>query len=193
MEYQDSFRLQVIEKAKEWNNVTKAANEFGVTRHSVYKWMREEEDIAARAERELKLAEKSEQIIQKMEKVLPDNIEEADRYLEILNRYGTATERKTKLNARVETLLWRVLQMLETHEDLPDVHPKDLSKIMTDLESVREKLAGEPTIIIQERNKIKEIVFIAIRDELGEEAVPRVARRLEAMQQAEQSPKALTS
>lgn len=187
MEYTDAFRLEVAEKAEEWDNVTKAAEDYNVTRHSVYKWMREKDEIAARAKRESDLAYKSEEIIRKMDAALPDNIEEADEYLAILNRYGTATERKTKLNARVETLLFRVLRMLEAHPKLADVHPKDLSKIMTDLESVREKLAGEPTIIVQERNKIKEIVFIAVRDLFGEDAVYNLAQRIESMQEVEQT------
>lgn len=185
MEYTSTFKAQVLDAVRKWDNIAKVSREYEVTRQTIYKWIDHEEEIKGSVGKEIEYARKGDELIRKMEQVLPDNIEEADRYLEVLRRYGTARERKQKMNARVEALLWTVLRALEKHPQLEDVHPKDLSKIMGDLETVREKLAGEPTVIVEERNRMKEIVFVAVRDLFGSEAVPKLAERIENMQEAE--------
>lgn len=185
MRYTNAQKLEVLKAVEELDNMSEVSRRFDVNRRTIYDWIASKDKIQAEAETEEGLVERSEQIIKKMSKALPQNIEEADEYLRVLDEFGTASQRKVKLNARVETLLWGVVEMLEKHPGLALTSPKDLSKIMMDLESVREKLAGEPTIIIQERNRIKEIVLIAVKDLFGQDAVRSLADRIKAMEEAE--------
>lgn len=189
--YAWTFKLRVIDDAEKWDNVSKAAETHNVSRHAIYAWMEDREGIEREAEKEeerqeneVSITERRTEILDRIEKYLPQTIDSADRYLQMLKERGTVSERKEMLNAVVEGTLWRVVETLEG-QDLSEVHPKDLSKIMTDLESVREKLAGEPTVIIEERNKMKELVVVAAKEMFGGDKAKELAMKIENMAEAE--------
>lgn len=190
-QYSAGFKLTVINDADQWDNVSRAAETHNVSRKSIYEWIERREDIEkeakAEAEREsedISITKRRRDILDRIDKYLPDTIDSADRYLQMLKERGTVSERKEMLNAIVEGTLWQVVEALEDKE-LGDVHPKDLSKIMMDLEKVRGKLAGEPDFIIEERNKMKNLVVVAAKDLFGEDKARNLIEKIDKMASAE--------
>ena len=100
----------------------------------------------------------------------------------MLQQIGTLEERKESIGAVVEYNLMRVIQMLESHPDLSDIHPNDLSKIMIDLNSVRKDMNNEPTIIIEYKNKVREQTLQVLQDFLDLDQLKEFAKRMEAIE-----------
>jgi hypothetical protein len=86
------------------------------------------------------------------------------------------------MSAQVEFILWKVIKLLESHEDLDRVHPKDLSKIMGDLHSVRKELSNEPTVIIEYRNQWMERVLSVLQEFLDTEQLREFASKMQAVE-----------
>ena len=91
-------------------------------------------------------------------------------------------KRKQLLSAHVEYILWKVVKLLENHPDLDGIHPKDLSKIMSDLHSVRKELSNEPTIIVEYRNEWMGRVLSVLQDFMGEEDLREFAKKMQAVE-----------
>jgi len=105
-----------------------------------------------------------------------------EEYADLLAQKGNLEKRKQLLSGQVEFILWKVVKLLENHPDLDGVHPKDLSKIMGDLHSVRKELSNEPTIIIEYRNEWMERVLSVLQEFLDEEKMREFAKKMEAVE-----------
>jgi hypothetical protein len=86
------------------------------------------------------------------------------------------------MSAQVEMILWRVIKLLESHPDLDAIHPKDLSKVMGDLHTIRKELSNEPTVIIEYRNQWMERVLSVLQDFLDTETLREFVKKMEAVE-----------
>ena len=75
-----------------------------------------------------------------------------------------------------------VVDAIEKHEDLKEIHPKDLSKMMKDLHDVRKELSNEPTIIIEYKNKMREQTLQVLQDFLNLDQLKEFAQKMEAIE-----------
>lgn len=166
---------QILEDCETLGSVTAAAEKHGVSRQSIYNWRKREKSI------ELELYQE-ERFLEEQAKLGADVFDNMSTYAEMLNRLGTLEQRKAKLSAQVEFILANVVTMLERHPDLSKIHPKDLSKIMVDLHSVRKELSNEPTIIIEYKNKMREQVLRLLVDYLSREQLEEFASKMEAVE-----------
>lgn len=175
-EFTASEKLQILNDIEVVGNVSKVAEKYNVSRQSIYNWKNELIQI----EEEVK---QNEKFLQAREgsKFDVDVIKDIDSYKHLLQQIGTLEERKQSIGAVVEYNLMRVIQMLETHPDLAEIHPKDLSKIMTDLNSVRKDMNNEPAIIVEYKNSFKTNVLHVLTDFLEIEQMKEVVKRIEAM------------
>ena len=103
-------------------------------------------------------------------------------YKDLLSTIGDLEKRKETLSAKVELLLMNVVDAIEKHEDLKEIHPKDLSKMMKDLHDVRKELSNEPTIIIEYKNKVREQTLQVLQDFLNIDELREFAQRMEAIE-----------
>ena len=166
---------EILEDCDVLGSVTAAAEKHGVSRQSIYNWRKRKKSI------ELELAQE-DKFLEEQAKRGAEALKNIDSYAMLLNRVGTLEQRKAKLSAQVEFILVNVVNLLEKHPDLSKIHPKDLSKIMTDLHGVRKELSNEPTIIVEYKNKMREQVLRLLVDYLTREQLEDFASRMEAVE-----------
>ena len=166
---------EILEDCETLGSVTAAAEKHGVSRQSIYNWKKKQKSI------ELELASE-ERFLEERAKRGTEALQNIDSYATLLNRLGTLEQRKAKLSAHVEFILANVVSLLEKHPDLDKIHPKDLSKIMVDLHSVRKELSNEPTIIVEYKNKMREQVLRLLVDYLSREQLEDFAGKMEAIE-----------
>lgn len=168
--------MQILNDIEVIGNVSKVAEKYNVSRQSIYNWKNEIEQL----QEEVK---QNEKFLQAREgsKFDVDVIKDIESYKHLLQQIGTLEERKQNIGAVVEYNLMRVIQMLESHPDLSVIHPKDLSKIMIDLNSVRKDMNNEPAIIVEYKNSFKENVLQVLNDFLDIDQIKEVVNRIEAM------------
>ena len=166
---------QILDDCDLLGSVTAAAEKHGVSRQSIYNWRKKRKTI------ELEVATE-EQFLAERAKRGSEVMQNIDSYAVLLNKVGTLEQRKAKLSAHVEFILANVVSLLEKHPDLDKIHPKDLSKIMVDLHSVRKELSNEPTIIIEYKNKMREQVLRLLVDYLSREQLEEFAGKMEAVE-----------
>lgn len=147
-EYSDAFKLQALEHYDVSNNISETCRHFDITRQTFYNWLKSEERIRRNGSKKDILPVLVERGILTIEE-----LKTIESYPKLLEEIGATEERKKKLGAKVEVLLHQVIGMLEKHPDLDKVKPKDLSKIMTDLEALRQKLYNEPDVVIEMRSQ----------------------------------------
>lgn len=169
-------KMQILNDIEVIGNVSKVAEKYNVSRQSIYNWKNEIEQL----QEEVK---QNEKFLQAREgsKFDVDVIKDIESYKHLLQQIGTLEERKQNIGAVVEYNLMRVIQMLESHPDLSDIHPKDLSKIMIDLNSVRKDMNNEPAIIVEYKNSFKTNVLQVLTDFLDIDQIKEVVNRIEAM------------
>jgi len=168
MAYTEAQRKEIALRARQWDNKSKVAEFYGISRNMVYKVLEEFGD------------EFSEDEL--LEPELGGYIERAQQSLDRMEQMGSLAERKRYISSVLEELILRMIDHLNDMETFLEVHPKDLAKMVKDLEAVRAKLSGEPTVIIEERLRIKKMVLVAMQQEFGDEAAARLVDKLERME-----------
>lgn len=167
----------ILDECKVVGNVSKVAEKYDVTRATIYNWQKSEEEIRASLAQDSAL-----QAIKESKLVQTDILKDVERYSELLAAKGNLEKRKQLLSAQVEFILWKVVRLLEDHEALDQIHPKDLSKIMSDLHSVRKELSNEPTIIIEYRNEWMERVLSVLQEFLDADSLREFAKKMQAVE-----------
>lgn len=170
-EYTDAEKWEVLKYAEK-ENISQAAKKFKVNRQSIYNWMEDRDTI----ETHVALQSKSMAVAKKV--LSDDALMDFSNYKDLLSRIGTLEERKRDLAAKVEYNLGRVIDYLEKHPDLSDVHPKDLSKIMLDLNVIKKDLYNEPTVIVEYRNRWMEGVLHVLKEFLGESELRQFVNKM---------------
>ena len=176
-EFTASEKLEILNDIEVVGNMSKVADKYGVSRQSIYNWKSEMSQIPEEVDKNQKFLQAKEG-----SKFDVDVVKDIDSYKHLLQQIGTLEERKESIGAVVEYNLMRVIQMLESHPDLSDIHPKDLSKIMIDLNSVRKDMNNEPTIIIEYKNKVREQTLQVLQDFLDLDQLKEFAKRMEAIE-----------
>lgn len=170
-------KAEILDEVKQVGNVSKVAQKFDITRATIYNWQKNEQDIRSSLAQDTALRAVKESYPLESE-VLKD----VQEYAELLNRKGALEQRKQMMSAQVEFILWKVVRLLENHPDLDAIHPKDLSKIMADLHSVRKELSNEPTVIIEYRNQWMEQVLSVLQEYLDADSLRAFAQKMEAVE-----------
>ncbi len=174
-EYTEKEKTKILQEVNVVGNVSKVAQKYNISRQTIYNWRADRKDL------DIGIAlQENNDLIQKSSS--SNFLDDIDKYKDLLKKSGTLEERKKKVSAKVEYMLIKVTTLLENHEDLDKIHPKDLSKIMKDLHDVRKELSNEPTIIIEYKNKVKEQVLQILSDFLDFEQMTEFAKRMEAVE-----------
>lgn len=170
-------KAQILDEVAKVGNVSKVAEKFDITRATIYNWQRKEDEIREGLSKDTALKAIRESF------ALEDSIlKDVDSYAELLNQKGALEQRKQMMSAQVEYILWKVVKVLENHPDLDAIHPKDLSKIMTDLHGVRKELSNEPTVIIEYRNQWMEQVLSVLNEFVEPDQLREFVKKMEAVE-----------
>lgn len=170
-------KAEILDECKRVGNVSKVAEKYDITRASIYNWQKQEMEI-----RESLAQDTALKAIRQSMPLEVDILKDVESYAELLSEKGALEKRKQLLSAHVEYILWKVVKLLENHPDLDGIHPKDLSKIMSDLHSVRKELSNEPTIIVEYRNEWMGRVLSVLQDFMGEEDLREFAKKMQAVE-----------
>ena len=169
-DYSDDFKLEVVEYA-ERTNVAEASRHFDVHRHSVTKWVKDREEIR----KSIAVATTAQAITKLSDKDLKEIKDVRQQLLSI----GNLEERKAIVGAQVEKLLIVVVNMLEAHPNLAEIHPKDLSKIMIDLNTIKKDLYNEPTVVVEYRAGWMERVVMVLSELVSKETLSEFINKME--------------
>jgi len=176
-QFNNRQKAQIIDECTTTGNVSKVAEKYGITRATIYNWQKKESEIRESLAQDTALRAIKESL--PVESYVLKDIEE---YSVLLAEKGALEQRKQMMSAQVEFILWKVIKLLESHEDLDRVHPKDLSKIMGDLHSVRKELSNEPTVIIEYRNQWMERVLQVLSEFLDAESLREFVTKMQAVE-----------
>lgn len=176
-QFSNRQKAEILDECKRVGNVSKVADKYGITRASIYNWQKAEDEIRSALAHDTALV-----AIKQSLPVEADVLKGIEEYSELLAQKGNLERRKQLLSSQVEFILWKVVRLLEQHPDLDGIHPKDLSKIMSDLHSVRKELSNEPTVIIEYRNEWMERVLSVLQDFLGADDLREFAKKMQAVE-----------
>ena len=176
-DFSDSEKMEVLQDCDMLGSVSKVSEKWGVSRQTIYNWKKERVSIQTKADERVKIQNAREGYL-----VDDEVLQGISTYKQLMSRVGALEDRKEKLSAKVEFILVRVVDILEKHPNLSDIHPKDLSKIMKDLHDVRKELSNEPTIIIEFKNKVREQALQILQDFLTIEQLKEFVKRMEAVE-----------
>lgn len=176
-QFTNSEKAIILDECKKVGNVSKVAEKYDVTRATIYNWQKSEDEIMKSLSQDSSLL-----AIKESRLIDSDILKDVERYADLLSAKGALEKRKQLLSAQVEFILWKVVKLLETHEALEDIHPKDLSKIMSDLHAVRKELSNEPTVIIEYRNQWMERVLSVLNEYLDTDQLREFVNKMQAVE-----------
>ena len=176
-DYSDKEKLDVLRDLDKYGNLSKVSTKYGLSRQTIYNWKDSAKQLQEQVIELDKVTKKKRHDL--LDKEVLKNI---GTYKNLLSTIGDLEKRKENLSAKVELLLMNVVDAIEKHEDLKEIHPKDLSKMMKDLHDVRKELSNEPTIIIEYKNKMREQTLQVLQDFLNIEQLKEFAQKMEAIE-----------
>ena len=177
IQFTNARKIEVLDECKRVGNVSKVAEKYGITRATIYNWQKSEEEIRKSVAQDDALVK-----IKANAPAHTEVLRDVERYADLLSEKGALEKRKQLLSAQVEYILWKVVGLLESHPDLDAIHPKDLSKIMGDLHSVRKELSNEPTVIIEYRNQWMERVLQVLTEYMEPEDIRDFVKKMQAIE-----------
>lgn len=177
-EYDNYFKLEVLERCEVVGNVSAVAEQYDLSRATIYSWKKKEDEI-----RESVAKDKVTEKITAQIDVRSDVLDKITTYEGLLQEIGGAEERRKALANQVEHLLMTVVSTLENHPDLAETRPKDLSKIMVELRETKDKLSREPDVVIEYRDAMMETVLSVLRGSyLTDDQLRDFVRKVEAVE-----------
>lgn len=176
-DYSDKEKLDVLRDLDKYGNLSKVSTKYGLSRQTIYNWKDSAKQLQEQVIELDKITKKKRHDL--LDKEVLKNI---GTYKNLLSTIGDLEKRKENLSAKVEFLLMNVVDAIEKHEDLKEIHPKDLSKMMKDLHDVRKELSNEPTIIIEYKNKMREQTLQVLQDFLNIDQLKEFAQKMEAIE-----------
>ena len=187
MVYEDEFKLEVVGYAEE-HGQSAAGRKYDITRRTVYNWIQDKEKIEARLEAyEKGLAERGEKEVPVSEAVVRiEDLMAGWRGIESrLESIDTIDRRKRLFMGALEKVMADVLHLLDTVEKR-DMKPVDMMKVLKEANEVREKLAGDPSVIIEVRHKVREDVIRVLSDKYLDDAqIDEFVRDMERIEEAD--------
>lgn len=157
MEYSIEDKLEMIDRVHAGETQLDVANDVGCSRRSIINWMKQEDKL--RGELKKKEMEVSVDI---PESDIQAVVDAERRLLAKLEDLGTLEERKKALMMGVEKRMWDILSGLEGQYQ--DIKADQRVKMLKDLNEIREKLSGEPSVIIEYRKKFQMAVMMVVQD-----------------------------
>ena len=180
--YTDEFKIKVIEAAKKTNKA-KAGRDYGVSRPTVADWCAREVEIRALlaagqvVEVEDSVSEKLDSLVLGAQQIFEQ------KYADKLEELGSLIERKRNLALTTEKILWDHVKKLDGQKD-EIMKPEARMRLIKDLNEVRERLLGDPGVIVEVRHKYQ-VNVLKVLTELAPDIVEEFVSRIKLLEVAD--------
>lgn len=184
MNYSDEFKIQVIDFAKSRGRggQTAAEKKWGIPRKTVYNWIQKEADIRQSFKaKQLNIPDDPASLVVTE---LGEVLERFRGKLSRLDSIDNLEERKKVFVGGVERAMWKLLHELD-HKDFSTMKTTDLVKSLKDANEIREKLSGDPSVIIEYRLKVQEQVIRVLEKYLSKDQIDNFVEDMQQVEEAE--------
>lgn len=173
MEYTLEDKVRVLDRIKDETQLEVAKDE-GISRRSIANWKNDEESIR----KDYKRQQVSKTKALDTEGNLGAVAEYEKQYLKKLSDLGEIEDRKKVFVAGLEKVMWDHLDQLD-NQRFEDIKPDVRVKMLKDMNEIREKLSGEPSVVMEYRYKWQMVVMEVVKEmlpERSEEFLEKVKR-----------------
>lgn len=167
--YEPTFKLEVLDKAEEANDQD-VADEYGISRRTILNWRNKRLDIEA----EINRKDINEKLVA-LDGELGAVAEYEKKYLDKLADLGELEHRKKVFVGGLEKVMWDHLSALDA-QGAEDIKVDARVRMLKDLNEIREKLSGEPSVIMEYRNKFQMNVMMVVKEMIPERAEEFIER-----------------
>ena len=164
MEYSDDFKVQVLDALKDGESKVSLAKEYNVSRRTIMLWEKDEEAIRGRYQRK-GLKDK----VVALDGELGAVAEYEKKYLDKLESLGAIEDRKRVFVGGLEKVMWDILGSVD-NDGFEDLKSDVKVRMLKDLNEMREKLSGEPSVIVEYRAKFQMNVMRVVQKIMPEKA-----------------------
>ena len=140
------------------------SNEYGMTKRTIQHWKKGEDKLRDRWQRQ-QIEKKSNALDGELGAVA----EYEKQYLERLQNLGELEDRKKVFVGALEKVMWDHLSALD-EQRYEDIKVDARVRMIKDMNEIREKLSGEPSVIMEYRNKFQMNVMMVVREMIPERA-----------------------
>jgi len=182
MEIPLQTKVEVIRHAEKYGNKADTARKFDISRKTVTNWCKDKEAIMEAYESQIVNPSPLE-VLPSANESLEVVHQKVGEYLERLLSLDDLEQRKRVYVAGVEKVMWDFLDLLD-RSDKTKMRPNDIIKAMKEANEVREKLAGEPSVIIEYRAKFQVDVLKVLQD-IAPDIIEEFVTRMEMLEEAE--------
>lgn len=167
--YEPEFKLEVLDKA-EGENDQEVADEYGISRRTIINWRNKRDKIEAEIQRK----DVNNKLVA-LDGELGAVAEYEKQYLDKLADLGELEERKKVFVGGLEKVMWDHLNALD-RQATEDIKVDARVRMLKDLNEIREKLSGEPSVIMEYRNKFQMNVMMVVKEMIPERAEEFIER-----------------
>lgn len=160
MEYSLEDKVRILDRVQN-ETIAGVARDEGVSRRSIHNWMDKEDEIRSE--------HKSDTVVKALDGELGAVQEYEKQYLEKLEDLGQLEQRKQVFVGGLEKVMWDHLDALDNQRN-DDIKPDVRVKMLKDLNEIREKLSGEPSVVMEYRYKWQMVVMEVVRDMIPDRA-----------------------
>lgn len=164
MEYTLEDKVRILDRIKSETQLEVAKDE-GISRRSIANWKNDEDSIR-NAYKKKKLSETK---ALDTEGNLGAVAEYEKQYLKKLADLGEIEDRKKVFVAGLEKVMWDHLSQLD-NQKFDDIKPDIRVKMLKDMNEIREKLSGEPSVVMEYRYKWQMVVMEVVKDMIPDKA-----------------------
>ena len=161
MNYDLQTKIEVLDACADKRDQD-VADEYGMSRRTIINWKKQEGELRDEW-RSRQVQSKALELRDELGVVA----EYEKMYLDKLDDLGDLESRKKVFVGALEKVMWDHLSALDGELDVkPDVRVR----MLKDLNEIREKLSGEPSVIMEYRNKFQMNVMMVVKEMIPERA-----------------------
>jgi len=164
MRYPLEKKIRILDRIENETMVSVAEDE-GVTRRSISNWREQEDELRD----EWRLQQVKDEVALDTSDDLGVVSQREKDYLARLDSLGELEERKKVFVAGLEKVMWDHLDALD-QQRFDEIKPDVRVKMLKDMNEIREKLSGEPSVIMEYRYKFQMLVMEVVKDMIPERA-----------------------
>lgn len=163
-EYSLEQQVRVLDRIQSETQKAVAADE-GMTTRTIMNWKKQEDEIR-KSFREVE-ARRSGAL--DVDTSMGAIAEYEKKYLQRLSDLGDLEERKKVFVAGIEKVMWDHLDMLDKQK-FDEIKPDVRVRMLKDMNEMREKLSGEPSVVMEYRYKFQMVVMEVVKDMIPDRA-----------------------
>lgn len=161
--YEPEFKLEVIGESDK-RKYQDVADEYGISKRTIMNWRDKRDEIAEKVRKD-KVGER----VEVLNGELGALVEYEKQYLDKLQDLGELEERKKVFVGGLEKVMWDHLNELDK-QSKEEIKVDARVRMLKDLNEIREKLSGEPSVIMEYRSKFQMNVMMVVREMIPERA-----------------------